>query len=135
MISGIVSGGKEPLAGVSILIKGIQRGTQTDFDGYYQIEAGPGEELTFSYIGFETQKIIIDSNTINVQLKQSSTDLEGVVVMGYGSVKKKSFTAAAAEVLEEADNTIYNSAGPDIQLENVLQSKSTGIKIRGNSCL
>ena len=135
MISGIVSGGKEPLAGVSILIKGIQRGTQTDFDGYYQIEAGPGEELTFSYIGFETQKIIIDSNTINIQLKQSNTDLEGVVVMGYGSVKKKSFTAATAEVLEEADNTIYNSAGPDIQLENVLQSKFAGIKIRGASSL
>ena len=48
MISGIVSEGKRPLAGVSVVINGIQRGTSTDFDGYYQIEAAIGEELTFS---------------------------------------------------------------------------------------
>lgn len=129
MISGIVSDGKEPLAGVSVVIKGIQRGTQTDFDGYYQIEAALGEELTFSYIGFETTKIRIDSNAIDVQLEESNNSLQEVVVVGYGSVKKKSLTGSV-QVVEE-DNTIYNTAGIEMKLEG----KASGIQIRGNSSI
>ncbi|MBG6187972.1 MG2 domain-containing protein [Flavobacterium sp. CAN_S2] len=131
MISGIVSDGQGPLAGVSIVVNGIQRGTSTDFDGFYQIEAATGEELTFSYIGFESQKITIDSNIIDVNLEESSNSLQEIVVMGYGSVRKKSLTAAAAEVVEEADNQIYNFAGNEIKLEG----KANGITIRGNSSI
>lgn len=133
MISGIVSDGKEPLAGVSVVIKGIQRGTQTDFDGYYQIEAAIGEELTFSYIGFETKKITINNKVLDVQLKESSNSLEEVVVMGYGSVKKKELTGVGAAAVIEEDNTIYNSAGVTVKLEDALQGKVAGIQVRGNS--
>ncbi|MFV8355287.1 carboxypeptidase-like regulatory domain-containing protein [Flavobacterium sp. XS1P32] len=131
MISGIVSDGINPLPGAQIIVKGIERGTQTDFDGFYQIEAATGEELTFSYIGFETQKITIDSNIIDVQLEESSTSLEEVVVAAYRSVKKKSLTTAAATVLAEADNQIYNTAGIEMKLEG----KASGITIRGNSSI
>jgi TonB-dependent SusC/RagA subfamily outer membrane receptor len=129
MISGIVSDGINPLPGAQITVKGIERGTQTDFDGFYQIEAATGEELTFSYIGFETQKITIDSNIIDVQLEESSTSLEEVVIVGYESVKKKSLNAATPVVVEEADNQIYNTAGIEMKLEG----KASGITIRGNS--
>jgi len=131
MISGIISDGKEPLAGVNVVIKGIQRGTQTDFDGYYQIEAAIGEELTFSYLGFETKKIIINSNVIDVQLEESSNSLQEVVVVGYGSVKKKSLTGVGVAAVVEEDNTIYNSAGIEMKLEG----KASGIQIRGNSSI
>lgn len=134
MISGIVSDKSGPLPGVSVVIKGIQRGTQTDFDGYYQIEAAIGEELTFSYIGFETKKIIINSKVIDLQLTESSNRLEEVVVVGYGSVKKKDLTGAVAAVIEE-DNTVYNSAGVEVKLEDALQGKVAGIQIRGASSL
>jgi len=133
MISGIVSDGKEPLAGVSIVINGIQRGTSTDFDGYYQIEAAIGEEITFNYIGFESKKITIDTKIIDVQLEESSNSLQEVVVVGYGSVKKKSLTGAVQTV--EEDNTVYNSAGIDKDLENAIQGTISGIKIRGTSSL
>lgn len=131
MISGIVSDGQGPLAGVSIVINGLERGTSTDFDGFYQIEAATGEELTFSYIGFESQKITINSNIIDVQLEESRNSLEEVVVMGYRSVKKKESTGVAAVVVEEADNQIYNSAGIEMKLEG----KASGITIRGNSSI
>lgn len=131
MISGIVSDDQGPLAGVSIIVNGLERGTQTDFDGYYQIEAALGEELSFSHIGSLTKKITVNSTTIDVQLEESSNSLEEVVVIGYGSVKKKSLTAAAAEVVEEADNQIYNSAGIEMKLEG----KASGITIRGNSSI
>ncbi|MDZ4330753.1 MAG: carboxypeptidase-like regulatory domain-containing protein, partial [Flavobacterium sp.] len=131
MISGIVFYGEEPFAGVIVTVNGIQRSTQTDFDGYYQIEAALGEELSFSHIGSLTKKITVNSTTIDVQLEESSTSLEEVVVVGYGSVKKKSLTAAAAEVVEEADNQIYNSAGIEMKLEG----KASGITIRGNSSI
>lgn len=135
MISGIVSDKSGPLPGVSVVIKGIQRGTQTDFDGYYQIEAAIGEELTFSYIGFETKKIIINSKVIDLQLTESSNSLEEVVVVGYGSVKKKDLTGVGAAAVVEEDNTVYNSAAVEVKLEDALQGKVAGIQIRGASSL
>ncbi|WP_396168660.1 alpha-2-macroglobulin family protein [Flavobacterium sp.] len=134
MISGIVSDKSGPLPGVSVVIKGIQRGTQTDFDGYYQIEAAIGEELTFSYIGLETKKIIINSKVIDLQLTESSNSLEEVVVVGYGSVKKKDVVGSVSAVIEE-DNTVYNSAGIDMRLEDVMQARAAGVQIRGTSSL
>lgn len=131
IISGIVSDGQGPLAGVSIVINGLERGTSTDFDGFYQIEAATGEELTFTYIGFESQKITINSNIIDVLLEESRNSLEEVVVMGYRSVKKKESTGVTAVVVEEADNQIYNSAGIEMKLEG----KASGITIRGNSSI
>ena len=133
MISGIVSDGKNPLPGASVVINGLQRGTTADFDGYYQIEAAIGEELTFSFIGFESKKITIDTKVIDVQLEESNNSLQEVVVVGYGSVKKK-FSTGVAAVVEE-DNTVYNSAGIDKDLENALQGTISGIKIRGASSL
>ena len=134
MISGIVSDKSGPLPGVSVVIKGIHRGTQTDFDGYYQIEAVTGEELTFSYIGFETKKIIINSKVIDLQLSESSNSLQEVVVIGYGSVKKKGYTGSVTAVVEE-DNSVYNTAGIDMRLEDVMQGRAAGIQIRGASSL
>lgn len=131
MISGIVSDKSGPLPSVSVVIKGIQRSTQTDFDGYYQIEAAIGEELAFSLIGFETKKITISTKVIDVQLEESSNTLEEVVVVGYGAVKKKGFTGSVAAVIEE-DNTIYNTAGIDIRLEDVMQGRVAGVNITVN---
>jgi TonB-dependent SusC/RagA subfamily outer membrane receptor len=131
MISGIVSDGTNPLPGTQITVKGIERGTQTDFDGFYQIEAATGEELTFSYIGFETKKITINSNIIDVQLKESNNSLEEVIVVGYGINRSKKSLAYSPQVVEEADNQVYNTAGIEMKLEG----KANGITIRGKSII
>jgi TonB-dependent SusC/RagA subfamily outer membrane receptor len=133
MISGIVTDGENPLPGVSVLIKGTQRGTQTDFDGYYKIEAAIGEELTLSYIGFETQKIVINANVIDVQLEESSNSLQEVVVVGLGIKRDKKYLGYAVQT--EEDNTIYNYAGIDYIDKAGVSGKVSGVTIRGISSL
>jgi len=129
-ISGIVSDESGPLPGVNIEIKGTQRGTQTDFDGYYEIEAAIGEELTISYIGFEAQNITINSNVIDVQLVESSNSLQEVVVVGYGIKRDKKSLGYTTQLIEE-DNNVYNYSG----IKMTLNGKVSGVTIRGVSSL
>lgn len=88
-----------PLPGVTINVEGTTRGTQTDFDGYYEIDVAPGEELVFSYLGFENKaQIIGDDKNIDIVLDESENTLNEVVVVGYGTQKKESLTGAVTRV-------------------------------------
>ena len=100
VVSGTVSDNAGlPLPGVSVLVKGTQSGTQTDFDGKYSIKASPSQVLVFSYIGMKTQETTANSTNINVKLKDDSVELEGVVVTALGIKRdKKSLSYAAQEV-------------------------------------
>ncbi|MBF4485928.1 carboxypeptidase-like regulatory domain-containing protein [Flavobacterium sp. CSZ] len=126
----------QPLPGVAITIKGTQRSTSSDFDGYFEIEAATTEELVFSYIGSKSQTILItNQKNITVVLENDANGLEEVVVVGYGKTTKRSLTTAAtvklksvsSEVVEE-DNTVYNTAAPQ-----ALAGRAGGIVIRGNN--
>ncbi|WP_026727893.1 MG2 domain-containing protein [Flavobacterium denitrificans] len=132
MISGIVTDKDGlPIPGVSVNIKGTQRSTTTDFDGYYEIEATEKEEIVYAFIGFKSQSAIItNKRTLDFVLEDDSSNLEEVVVVGYGTVKKKSLTGAVAKVVVEEDNTVYDSSG-----SNMLSGIVSGVKIRGNNSL
>jgi hypothetical protein len=79
-----------PVPGVNVLIKGSQNGVSTDLDGSYSINAAPGNVLTFSFIGFKKQEITVGSAAVvNVVLQEEDNSLEEVVVVGYGTKKKK----------------------------------------------
>jgi len=93
-VSGIVlDGNNEPLPGVMIIVEGTTIGTSTDFDGKYSITIPNNESsLTFSYIGFVSQTISIQSAVMNVVLEESSEMLEEVVVVSYGTKKNKSIS-------------------------------------------
>lgn len=80
-----------PLVGANIIEKGTTNGTNADVDGDFEIRvSGPGAILIFSYIGFNPQEITVqDQNTINVELVENTTELEGFVVIGYGLQSKK----------------------------------------------
>jgi hypothetical protein len=94
-VSGTVSDNSgQPLPGVSVILKGTQNGTQTDLDGKYAIKASATQTLVFSYIGTETQELKASSTTVNVRLKSTSQTLEEVVVVGYGTQKKKDVTGS-----------------------------------------
>ena len=83
----------EPLIGVNILVKGTSRGTITDFDGNYSIEANEGETLVFSYTGYKDLEVpITTQTTINLGLSEDATQLDEVVVIGYGTQKKSHLT-------------------------------------------
>lgn len=87
-ISGIVTGADDgyPLPGVSVIVKGTNSGTQTDFDGKYQIQASKGETLVFSFVGYSAKEVrILKSSVVNVALKADYNMLEEVVVTGYAT--------------------------------------------------
>ena len=82
----------QPIPGVNIVVLKSTNGTSTDFDGNYQLNVKNGDVLQFSYIGYVSQTVIVDNQqTQNVSLVGDATQLDEVVVIGYGTQKKESF--------------------------------------------
>ena len=135
-----------PLPGASVAVQGGQKGTTTDFDGLYTIEAQKGQTLVFSYVGLETQSIVVgDASTINVKLVAGASNaLNEVVVTSLGIKKtRKSLTYAAQELKGEEltrvkDANLINTVAGKIAGVAVTKSSSgvggsTKVVIRGNS--
>ena len=100
-ISGKVTNDKgEPMSGVSVQVKGTTTGTMTNERGSYTIEAaGPNSMLIFSYVGFATQEVSVAGRAeVNVVLKPQDSDLEEVVVVGYGTLSRRSVTSAISNL-------------------------------------
>jgi TonB-linked SusC/RagA family outer membrane protein len=119
----------QPVPGVNVLIEGTSMGSSTDFDGYYSIEVPNGATLVFSYIGMMETKILVSQATHNVVLEVSTTGLDEVVVVGYGTMKKRELTGAVASVKSE---DIVKTATSDFA--SSLQGRMAGVSVRqGNS--
>lgn len=100
-ITGTVRDANDVVIGASVTVKGQSSvGTITDMDGNYTLSVpASAKELTFSYIGYETQTVAIKGRTqINVTLKESSQMLEEVVAIGYAKVKRKDLTGSSVSV-------------------------------------
>ncbi|KZS40465.1 SusC/RagA family TonB-linked outer membrane protein [Aquimarina aggregata] len=141
-ITGTITDGNIPILGVNILVEGTNRGTVSDFDGNYSIQAAKGETLLFSSVGFEKQSIIVgEQNTINISLQESSEQLEQVVIVGYGTQRKIEVTGAVSNVSSEIISKAPVSdlgealqgqiAGVNIQASNGRPGESANIQIRG----
>src|SRR5262245_43080441 len=104
-LTGRVIAASEPngLPGVNIAIKGTNKGTISDIDGNFSLEANAGDILVFSYISFQTQEIPYKGEAfITVTMLENATELEEVVVVGYQSVEKKDITGSITSI--KADN-------------------------------
>ena len=98
-----------PLPGASIVIQGSSSGTTTDFDGNFSIETSQGSTLVISYVGYESQQIVVGSSPINVQLI-SDNALDEVVVTALGLTReKKSLGYSVTEVDGDEINTIKHN--------------------------
>jgi len=114
----------ETLPGASVLVKGTTNGTSTNIDGYYQLEVSEDAVLLFSYVGMEAQEIPVNGQTtINVELEPTSTDIEEVVVIGYGVQKKSLVTGSISKVSSE------DLEKNQPRLEQALQGKTAGVNI------
>ena len=138
----------EPLPGVSVIAKGTSTGTVTDVGGLFKISLpSEGGTLIFSFVGYESQEILIgNQSTLNVQLKPSEHALSEVVVTAFGiSKEKKALTYAVSEVRGEEftqarDNNIASAltgkiAGVDATQINAGPGGSSRVIIRGNNSL
>lgn len=92
----------EPIIGATVKVRGSSQGTITDLDGNFSIEAGNGDNLEVSYIGFKTQNLTVNGSTQNVVLKEDNKALDEVIVVGYGSVKKSNLTSSVSKIGSQA---------------------------------
>jgi TonB-linked SusC/RagA family outer membrane protein len=129
-VSGTVSDSSGSLPGVSVVIKGTSKGTQTDFDGQYSIQANEGDVLSFSYVGFKTnEQKISNSNTINVVLEEDADLLDEIVVTSLGI--KKEARAVGYAVQKVSSETISKSNATDAL--SALTGQAAGVKITNSS--
>nr|WP_321487572.1 TonB-dependent receptor [uncultured Draconibacterium sp.] len=147
-VTGTVSdaGNGEPLPGVTIVVKGTTQGTITDFDGNYSIDVEEGKTIVLSYIGYKPQEVVITaSNLVNVKLEQSVENLDEVVVIGYGQIRKGDATGSVATVSSSDFNQGSSSSPQDlitgkvpgvhIQTEGGAPGSAAKIRIRGGSSM
>ena len=107
-----------PMVGVTVVVKDTTRGTTSGFDGHYEMDGlTPGATIVFSFLGYQTEEVVYQGQTVqNIVMRQASTEMEDVVVVGYGTQKKESVTGALSgvkpQVLERtATVSLSNSIG------------------------
>ncbi|WP_256009733.1 SusC/RagA family TonB-linked outer membrane protein [Desertivirga xinjiangensis] len=135
----------EALIGVSVLVKGTTSGTSTDIDGNYTLQASPSATLVFSYVGFNRQEVKVSpSGVVNVTMAGDKV-LDEVVVVGYGTAKKKDVTGGVTVVGSEQinmvstpnlmDRLIGQVAGFTITTGNAAPGQDQTLEIRGENSL
>lgn len=132
----------EPLIGVTILIEGTARGTATDIDGSFSIEASPGDVLIFSYTGMKDVNITVgNQTTIDVVMQSEGVLIDEVVVTGYGNQLRSSYTGAAVSAPVEriaqmpranvVENLQGNIAGLQVNQGSGQPGAFQNVRIRG----
>lgn len=118
----------EGLPGVNVVIKGTTTGVTTDIDGNYRLQVNDDDVLTFSYVGFESQEIAVGTRTtIDVTLG-GITELQEVVVTGYGVQDKRDLSGSVASLKKDQIENV-----PSLSIDRVLQGKTAGVQVTGTS--
>lgn len=129
-VTGIVTDKKGlPIPGVNVIQKNSNSGVVTNFDGIYSIEIPKGSTIVFSFVGYLSQKVLVSNqNEINIQLVEGVSSLDEVVVIGYGTQKRRditgSVTSVGGEELRSATSTSFADA---------LRGKAAGVLITSGS--
>lgn len=128
-VTGKVKDANGSMPGVSIAVKGTQRGANTDADGNFKIAVPANATLVFSYVGYKAQEVAVnDRDVVNVTLEEDNTVLNEVVVIGYGTVKKKDATGAVNAIgVKDFNKGVITST------QQLLQGRVAGVAITQNS--
>jgi iron complex outermembrane receptor protein len=125
-VSGVVNDEYgQPLPGSTVLVKGTANGTTTDFDGNFSIDANGNDILVVSYLGYSTLEVPVNNRSnITIQLMEDATQLEDVVVVGYGTQKKSDVTGSISSIKSEDFNQgVVTNPG------QLLQGKLAGVNV------
>jgi TonB-dependent starch-binding outer membrane protein SusC len=129
-VSGTVTDANDgtPLIGATVMITGTTSGTITDINGKYTMSIPAGAVLTFSYVGYVPQEIEVGNRTkIDIALGKSTTELEELVVIGYGSRQRRDVTSAISTVTSE-DLVKTNSISPEL----AMQGRMSGVYVQSS---
>ncbi len=142
--SGTVRGAddREPIIGANVMVAGSTQGTSTGMDGTFSIKAQQGQTLVFSYLGMKSQSVVAGtSTTINVLLTSDATTMEDVIVVAFGTAKKKDLTGSVSSldtkiITSQSNSTVSRAlegAIPGVQYASIdgQPGKDASIVIRG----
>jgi len=117
------------IGGASIMVKGTRNATQTADDGSFNILAAPGEHLVISYVGYLKQEVTVGAaTTINVALTQNISNMNDVVVVGYGKMKKSDLSSAVVTISSsDLEKTV------NVTLDEALQGKAANVYVAQTS--
>jgi len=128
-ISGTVMGNGFPLPGVTIVVKGTKIGAVSDFDGKFTIKANSDAILVASSLGYKTAEEPINGRqNVNITLEEDAEQLSEIVVVGYGTIKKRDFTGSTSKV-----GSKNIAEFPNTNLESALQGRMAGVNITSAS--
>lgn len=116
-VSGVVSDHSGALPGVSVVVKGTSLGTTTDFDGKYSLNVSSGQTLIFSYVGYDTQEVIVSGETVDVVMK-AGVALDAVVLVGSRNPNRSIIDSAVP--VDVIDVTELTSVGSQVNLNQIL---------------
>lgn len=118
----------KPLVGASVAVKGTSKGAQSDAQGNFSVEAKPGDVLVVSSVGYKSKEVTVSGTTVTVQLEDDQSQLDEVVVVGYGTMRKSDVTGSIAMV-KGADMIKDQS----FSALDALRGKASGVNIFSNS--
>ncbi|MEP6805926.1 MAG: carboxypeptidase-like regulatory domain-containing protein, partial [Flavobacterium sp.] len=125
----VLDGSGLSLPGVNVKVKSSSQSTTTDFDGSFKLSAVPkGTIIVFSYVGFKTQEVAVSGTKITVKMTDDSRSLDEVVVIGYGTQKKREVTGAVSTV----DSKTLDLLKP-ARIEQALQGTMSGVNVTTQS--
>ena len=124
-VSGTVSDDGGPIPGVNVILKGTTKGTSTDFDGNFSIDAPSNGVLVFSYLGYKSQEVSINGQSqINIVMEEDLQSLSEVVVIGYGTQNKESVTGSVVSIKGDELNKVQAA-----NFQEALQGRAPGVNI------
>ncbi|MGO4772004.1 SusC/RagA family TonB-linked outer membrane protein [Flavobacterium sp. W22_SRS_FK3] len=125
----VLDGSGMSLPGVNVKVKGSSQSTTTDFDGSFKLSGvTKGATIVLSYIGFRTQEVLVSDTKITVKMSDDAKSLDEVVVIGYGSQKKREVTGAVSVV----DSKTIEALKP-VKVEQALQGTVSGVNVTSQS--
>ena len=120
----VKDGSGHPLMGASVLVKGTSHGTAADFDGNFELKVDKGVTLVVSSVGYKSREVAAKAGTMNIVLQEDTQQLEDVVVIGYGAIKKKDLTGSVNLVTDKD----FNKA-PSVNADQLIQGKIAGVQM------
>ena len=125
----VTDSSSDPLVGVNVVVKGTSTGTSSDFDGNFTISVNQGDVLVFSYVGYTTQEITYSGQlSFSVSMSEDASQLDEVLLIGYGSVTKDDLTGAADLISSDDFNT-----GSVLSPEQLISGKLAGVSVTSGS--
>lgn len=124
----VVDQNGEPLMGVNVIEKGTTNGTMTDMDGRFTLSVPGNATLQISYIGYTTEEVVVNNQTkLNITLKEDSQNLDELVVVGYGVVRKADLAGSVAVL----DSKNFKDQ-PIVQVSDALQGRVSGVQVQNS---